>query len=50
MQIIRLCSSSPTRAKILREFGVEFIQSGVDFDEDSLNYNSPRAFVYYASL
>jgi septum formation protein len=47
---IRLCSSSPTRAKILREFGVDFIQSSVDFDEDGLNYNEPNTFVYQASL
>ena len=50
MRKIRLCSNSPTRAKILKEYGVEFIQSKVEFDEDSLTYKEPRAFVYYASL
>jgi septum formation protein len=48
--MIRLCSSSKTRAEILREYKVQFIQSSVDFDEDSLNYKKPEAFVYYASL
>jgi septum formation protein len=50
MRVVRLCSSSKTRAKILKSAGVEFIQSQIDFDEDSLTYKEPRAFVYHASL
>ncbi len=48
--MIILASSSPTRASILKEFGVEFTQQGVDFDEDSLTYTNPKEFVYYATL
>ena len=50
MRVVRLCSSSETRADILDEFGIKFIQSSVDFDEETLSYQEPRAFVYYASL
>lgn len=49
MQEIRLCSTSPTRAKLLEEFRVPFEQVEIDFDEDSLGYSDGRAFVYYAS-
>ncbi len=49
MQQIRLCSSSPTRAKLLKEFGVPFEQVEIEFDEDSLNYSDARSFIYYAS-
>ena len=49
MRKIRLCSNSETRAKLLRDFGVDFIQSSVEFDEDSLEYQDAKAFVYYAS-
>ncbi len=48
--MLRLCSSSSTRAKILKSFGVDFIQSGVDFDEDAIKYREPRAFVYSATM
>jgi len=47
--MVRLCSSSPTRASILREHGVDFIQSKVDFDEESLPYTNGAHFVYHAS-
>lgn len=47
--MIRLCSTSPTRAKILKDFGVEFIQSGCEFDEDSLQITVPKSFVYEAA-
>jgi len=47
---IILCSSSPTRAKLLRDFGVEFEQSSPSFDEDSISTNIAREFVYRASL
>jgi len=45
-----LASASTTRAKLLREFGVSFRQCGVNFDEDSIVANSPKSFVYQATL
>ena len=49
--MVRLASSSETRAKILKEAKVEFLQSSVDFDEESLveRYKNPRSFVYHAT-
>jgi septum formation protein len=47
---IRLCSSSETRALLLREAGIEFIQESVDFDEESIKAISPKNFVYQATL
>ncbi len=44
-----LASNSPTRAKILKNSGIEFSQTGVDFDEDSLDYKKPKDFVYHAT-
>jgi len=44
-----LASNSPTRAKILKENGIEFSQIGVNFDEDSLSYERPEDFVYHAT-
>jgi len=48
--VIRLASSSPTRAQLLRSAGIEFIQQSVDFDEDSIIASSPKNFVYIATL
>ena len=48
--MIRLASSSQTRAQILRDAGVEFVQESVDFDEDSIVASSPKNFVYKATL
>ena len=45
-----LASASTTRAKLLREFGIDFRQCGVDFDEDSIVANSPKSFVYQATM
>lgn len=47
--MIILASSSPTRAKLLKQNNISFIQQGVNFDEDSLNYHEPQDFVYYAT-
>ena len=47
---IRLCSSSQTRAMLLKEAGIDFIQESVDFDEESIVANSPKNFVYQATL
>jgi len=44
--MVRLCSNSETRAKLLESFGVEFIQSGVDFNEDNIKLTTPKSFVY----
>jgi septum formation protein len=48
--MIRLCSSSQTRADLLRSAGIEFIQSGVDFDEDAICAENAKNFVYQATL
>lgn len=48
--MIRLASNSTSRAKILRDFGVEFIQEGCDFDEDEIVASSAKEFVYRATL
>jgi septum formation protein len=47
---IRLASSSETRAHLLREAGIEFIQESVDFDEESIKASNPKNFVYQATL
>ena len=49
--MVRLASSSETRAKILKEAGIDFVQTPVFFDEDSLldRYKDPRSFVYHAT-
>ena len=44
--MIRLGSNSETRALILREKGIEFIQTGCDFDEESVTETDPKKFVY----
>jgi len=48
--LIRLASSSKTRALLLREAGIEFIQESVDFDEEQIVATSPKNFVYQATL
>ena len=50
MPPILLASSSPTRAKILHDAGIEFIQKSVDFDEESIVAATPKEFVYLATL
>jgi len=47
--MIRLCSASATRAKLLRESGIGFVRSPVEYDEESLEYAEAKAFVYHAS-
>ncbi|MDQ1337674.1 MAG: nucleoside triphosphate pyrophosphatase [Campylobacterota bacterium] len=47
--MIRLASSSPTRAALLKSAGIAFIQESVDFDEDSIVAISPKNFVYLAT-
>lgn len=48
--MIRLGSNSQTRAKILKENKIDFIQNGGSFDEDSIKTTDPKSFVYEATL
>jgi len=48
--MIRLASSSITRAELLKVAGIPFIQQSIDFDEDSVIATSPKNFVYQATL
>jgi septum formation protein len=48
--MIILASNSTSRAKILQDFGVEFIQKGCDFDEEAIVATSPKNFVYQATM
>jgi len=48
--MIRLASGSETRAMLLRDANIEFIQETKDFDEDSIVATSPKNFVYQATL
>ena len=48
--MVRLASSSITRAELLRAAGIPFLQESVDFDEDSIVASSPKNFVYQATL
>ncbi|WP_418186270.1 septum formation inhibitor Maf [Aliarcobacter vitoriensis] len=47
--MIRLGSNSPTRAKILKDFGIDFVQNGGSFDEDSIATQNPKEFCYIAT-
>ncbi len=48
--MLRLASGSVTRAELLRNANVPFIQESIDFDEDSIKASSPKNFVYQATL
>ena len=48
--MIRLASGSETRAMLLKNAHVEFIQESKDFDEDSIIASSPKNFVYQATV
>jgi len=48
--MLRLASGSKTRAMLLSEAKIEFIQESVEFDEDSIIAKSPKNFVYQATL
>lgn len=48
--MIRLGSNSPTRALILKTFGIDFIQNGGTFDEDSITTTNPKSFCYEATM
>jgi septum formation protein len=47
--LIRLGSNSPTRALILKNYSIDFIQSGGNFDEDSIQTKNPKSFCYEAT-
>ena len=44
-----LCSNSKTRAKLLKEEGIELIQKSCEFDEEQIKTNDPYEFVVKAS-
>jgi len=44
--MLTLASNSTTRAQILKEAKIPFIQCGVDFDEESVSSSTPEALVY----
>lgn len=48
--MIRLGSNSPTRAKMLNDANIEFIQSGSNFDEEQITTTVPKDFVYTATM
>jgi len=47
--LIRLGSNSQTRADILNNFKINFIQNGGSFDEDAITTTNPKSFVYEAT-
>lgn len=47
--MIRLGSNSSTRAIILKNNNIKFIQSGSDFDEDAIKQKDPHKFVQIAT-
>ncbi|MDY0116621.1 MAG: septum formation inhibitor Maf [Sulfurimonadaceae bacterium] len=48
--MLRLASSSKTRADLLKKANISFVQESVDFDEDSIKATSPKNFVYQATM
>ena len=47
--MIRLGSNSPTRALLLNNANINFIQNGGSFDEDSIKTTNPKSFCYEAT-
>lgn len=47
--MICLCSSSESRALLLKKFGVDFIQKSPDYDEEQITTPIAKDFVYTAS-
>ena len=47
--MVCLCSTSTSRALLLRNFGIEFIQRETDYDEEQITTPVAREFVYIAS-
>ena len=47
--MIYLCSSSESRALLLNNFGGEFVQRSVSYDEEQITTSIAKDFVYTAS-
>jgi len=47
--LLILCSSSPTRAKLLKNAGINFYQKSCNFNEDEIKTSDPYEFVTLAS-
>ena len=47
--MICLASDSPSRALLLKKFGIDFIQKPADFDEEQITTTVAKDFVYAAS-
>ncbi|MBS9782355.1 MAG: septum formation inhibitor Maf [Arcobacter sp.] len=47
--MLRLGSKSQTRALLLKNYGIDFIQEGGTFDEDSIKTINPKSFCYEAT-
>jgi septum formation protein len=47
--MICLCSKSESRALLLEKAGIDFVQKPADFDEEKIETDSAREFVYLAS-
>ena len=47
---IRLCSQSESRALLLSNAAIDFVQSPVNFNEEQIIADSPKNFVYQATL
>ncbi len=47
--MIRLGSSSSTRAFLLKQHGIQFVQNGGEFNEESITTTDPREFVTEAT-
>jgi len=48
--VIRLASASESRALLLRNAGIDFIQTPLDYDEEQIVASSPKNFVYQATM
>ncbi len=47
--MIRLGSNSTTRALLLQQHGIKFVQNGGEFDEESITTTDPKKFVIEAT-
>ena len=47
--MIHLASNSPSRALLLNNFGIDFIQKSPDYDEEQITTTVAKDFVYIAS-
>ncbi len=47
--MICLCSSSESRALLLNNFGIDFVQKSPDYDEEQITTSIAKDFVYTAS-